>query len=88
MSLRVKTAALQLFLRTLKDVPQTAAAGAVLFFAADAVDAPVAGRPHPVAEARAPLHAPGQSPGSVHNRVPVPAAAPVLFGVGAAPLFQ
>ncbi|KAH7469971.1 hypothetical protein FOMA001_g14339 [Fusarium oxysporum f. sp. matthiolae] len=62
LSPRVKTAALLLFLRTLQDVPQIAAADAVLFFAADAVDAPVADRPHPDAGA-------GET---IPVRVPVP----------------
>ncbi|KAJ4113387.1 hypothetical protein NW765_010985 [Fusarium oxysporum] len=68
LSPRVKTAALLLFLRTLQDFPQIAAADAVLFFAADAVDAPVADRPHPDAGA-------GET---IPVRVPVPVPVPVL----------
>ncbi|KAK2674508.1 hypothetical protein RAB80_009492 [Fusarium oxysporum f. sp. vasinfectum] len=71
LSPRVKTAALLLFLRTLQDVPQIAAADAVLFFAADAVDAPVADRPHPDAGA-------GAGAGeTIPVRVPVPVPVPV-----------
>ncbi|KAF6514871.1 hypothetical protein HZS61_006005 [Fusarium oxysporum f. sp. conglutinans] len=71
LSPRVKTAALLLFLRTLQDVPQIAAADGVLFFAADAVDAPVADRPHPDAGA-------GAGAGeTIPVRVPVPVPVPV-----------
>ncbi|WKT50998.1 hypothetical protein QSH57_015968 [Fusarium oxysporum f. sp. vasinfectum] len=74
LSPRVKTAALLLFLRSLQDVPQIAAADAVLFFAADAVDAPVADRPHPGAGA-------GAGAGRVDDRVQAPVAAPVPYAV-------
>ncbi|KAG7405581.1 hypothetical protein Forpe1208_v015147 [Fusarium oxysporum f. sp. rapae] len=72
----VKTAAFLLFLRTLQDVPQIAAADAVLFFAADAVDAPVADRPHPVADADADAGAGAGE--SIPVRVPVPVPVLVL----------
>ncbi|KAM0075120.1 hypothetical protein ACKRZS_012938 [Fusarium odoratissimum] len=89
LSPRVKTAALLLFLRTLQDVPQIAAADAVLFFAADAVDAPVADRPHPDAGAGAgagetiPVRVPVPVPVLVLVVAPAPRCIPVRAGARA-----